>query len=54
MNVATVVYILIGLLGFGLLVGGVLVLFGAGWALLAGAASCFCVAGFMRKGLTGE
>jgi len=42
------------LLGFGLLISGVYVLSGTGWALLAGAASFFAIAGFIRQGLTSE
>ena len=40
------------LLGIGLIVCGVYVLAGFGWALIAGGASALGVAMFIRKGLT--
>lgn len=48
------VFILTALCGFGLAVAGVFILTGLGWALLAGAGSLLLVAGFLRKGLTGD
>jgi hypothetical protein len=48
------VFILTALCGFGLAVAGVFILAGLGWALLAGAGSLFLIAGFVRKGLTGD
>lgn len=48
------VFILTALCGFGLAVAGVYVLVGLGWALLAGAGSLLLIAGFVRRGLTGE
>lgn len=48
------VFILVALTGFGLAVAGVYVLFGLGWSLLAGAGSLLLIAGFVRKGLTGD
>jgi len=41
------------LAGFGLLCAGVWMLAGTGWSLLAGAGSLFCIAGFIRRGITG-
>lgn len=46
-------FILAGLVGFGLLCAGVWLLAGTGYALLAGAAAMFCIAGFIRRGMTG-
>lgn len=48
------VFILTALSGFALAVSGVYVLFGLGWALMAGAGSLLLIAGFVRKGLTGD
>lgn len=47
--------ILLGLLltGGGLTVGGVFVLFGSGWAMIAGAGCCFGLAVSISKGLNG-
>lgn len=39
---------------FCLACAGVWVLAGTGWALLAGSASFFCVAGFLRRGLISD
>lgn len=47
-------YIFTALAGFAVGVSGVYVLFGLGWSLLAGAASLLLIAGFVRKGLTGD
>ncbi|WP_288477164.1 hypothetical protein [uncultured Pseudomonas sp.] len=52
MSTASILYLLIAALGFGLAVAGVYILLGLGWALLAGAASCFAAAAFIRRGLT--
>lgn len=54
MNKPLLLFILFALLGFGLLTAGVFVLSGSGWSLLAGAVSCFSIAGFIRKGLISE
>ncbi|MNE80150.1 hypothetical protein D3C81_1609590 [compost metagenome] len=48
------VFILTALCGFGLAVAGVYILAGLGWSLLAGAVALFLIAGFVRKGLTGD
>jgi len=48
------IFILTALAGLALATAGVHVLFGLGWALLAGAASLLLIAGFLRKGLTGD
>lgn len=52
MNAATILYLTIELLGFALLVAGVFILAGIGWALITAAVSLFCVAAFIRRGLT--
>lgn len=52
MSTASILYMLIAALGFGLAVAGIYILHGLGWALLAGAASCFLAAAFIRRGLT--
>ncbi|MCU9947510.1 hypothetical protein [Pseudomonas sp. PDM13] len=54
MSTAIILQIIAGLLGLGLFIGGVFVLAGPGWSLIAAATSCFCVFEFLRKGLTGE
>ena len=48
------VFILSALCGLALGVAGVFILAGLGWSLLAGAGALFLIAGFVRKGLTGE
>lgn len=50
---ALICFILVALIGFGLLCAGVWLLAGTGYALLAGAVSMFCIAGFIRRGMTG-
>lgn len=52
MNIASILYLLIAVMGFVLAVAGVYILVGLGWALLSGAASCFVSAAFIRRGLT--
>jgi len=47
-------FIMIALCGFAVVVAGVYVLLGLGWALLAGGASLLLIAGFVRKGLNVE
>ena len=47
-------FICCALCGFALTVGGVYVLLGLGWALLAGGGALLLIAGFVRKGLTGD
>nr|WP_314872161.1 hypothetical protein [uncultured Pseudomonas sp.] len=47
-------FIFCALCGFFLAVGGVYVLLGTGWALLAGAVALLSIAGFVRKGLIGD
>lgn len=54
MNFGLLVFLLISLAGLALCCVGVYVLLGLGWALVAGGASCFAIAGFIRKGLTSE
>ncbi|WP_170162254.1 hypothetical protein [Stutzerimonas nitrititolerans] len=51
---ALTAFLLASLAGFGLLCAGVWMLAGTAWALLAGAFSMFCVAGFIRRGITSE
>jgi len=53
MNAATIFYLVTALLGFGLLVAGVFILAGTGWALITAAMSMFCIAAFIRRGLVG-
>lgn len=45
-------FITCGLFAFSLACAGVWMLAGTGWALLAGAVSSFCIAAFIRRGLT--
>lgn len=52
MNIATILYLVTAAIGFSLAVAGVYILLGLGWALLAGAISCFVSAAFIRRGLT--
>ncbi|MNC78218.1 hypothetical protein D3C75_1303830 [compost metagenome] len=47
-------FIFTALCGFGLAIAGVYTLLGLGWSLLAGAGALFLIAGFVRKGLTGD
>lgn len=47
-------FIAAALCGFALAVAGVYVLLGLGWALLAGGGAFLLIAGFVRKGLTGD
>ena len=47
-------FIFCALCGFVLAVAGVYVLLGLGWALLAGGGALLFIAGFVRKGLTGD
>ncbi|MCY1464493.1 hypothetical protein D9M71_825220 [compost metagenome] len=54
MNLATALYLLLGMLGLALFVAGAFVLFGLGWALMAGSVSAFAMAAFLRKGMSGE
>lgn len=54
MNLPVLIYILLGLAGFGLLVAGVFLMQGLAWALIAGSAACFCLAGFLKKGMSSE
>ncbi|MCY1377778.1 hypothetical protein D9M69_653680 [compost metagenome] len=49
---ALTAFILVSLAGFALLCAGVLLLAGMAWALLAAAFSMFCIAGFIRRGMT--
>ncbi|MBF8781000.1 hypothetical protein IV505_14885 [Pseudomonas fulva] len=53
MNAATIFYLVTALLGFGLMVAGVFILAGTGWALITAAISLFCIAAFVRRGLVG-
>ncbi|MFK4075203.1 hypothetical protein ACI2KX_15965 [Ectopseudomonas khazarica] len=45
-------FLLVSLAGFALLCAGVWLLAGLGWSLVAGASSLFCIAGFIRRGMT--
>jgi hypothetical protein len=54
MNAPTTIYIISTLAGLGFLVAGVFVLYGLGWSLIAGAATFFSIAAFIRKGLSSE
>jgi hypothetical protein len=47
-----VLIVFLGLLGAGLTTGGVFVLFGLGWALLAAGAFALIAAAICRNGLT--
>lgn len=47
-------FLLVSLAGFALLCVGVWWLAGTGWALIAGAASMFSIAWFIRRGLSHE
>lgn len=49
---ALICFVLAALAGFGLLCAGIWILAGTGWALLAGAGSMFCIAGFIQRGMT--
>lgn len=49
---ALICFVLAALAGFGLLCAGVWLLAGTGWALLAGSASMFAIAGFIQRGMT--
>lgn len=51
MNAATILYLVTALLGFALVVAGVFILAGTGWALITAACSLFCIAAFVRRGL---
>jgi hypothetical protein len=48
---ALITFILVAMAGFAMLCAGVWLLAGTGWALLAGALSMFCIAGFIRRGM---
>lgn len=54
MNSGLLIFLMCSLLGLGLLVAGVFVLLGTGWALLSGGAALLVIAGFIRKGLTSD
>lgn len=49
---AFLAFLLVSLAGFALLCAGVWMLAGTGWSLIAGALSLFCIAGFIRRGIT--
>lgn len=51
MKAAIIIALLLSLIGFGLLVAGVYVLAGTGWALIAGACCAFTISGFIRQGI---
>jgi len=51
---ALYIFIACALVAFSLACAGVWVLAGTGWALLAGSVSFFCIAGFLRRGLTSD
>lgn len=52
MNYPLILFIVSALGGLVLLVAGVFLLQGAGWALVAGGAALFAVSAFLRKGMT--
>lgn len=52
MNQVLIAYVLLRLLCAGLAVGGVFVLFGTGWALIAGGAFALELAETLRRGMT--
>ncbi len=54
MNTGLLIFLMCSLLGLGLLVAGVFVLLGIGWALLAGGVALLVIAGFIREGLTSD
>ena len=45
-------FIICTLLGFGLACAGVWMLAGVAWALISASLSMFCIAGFIRRGLS--
>lgn len=45
-------FVVAALIGIGLIIGGVNMLFGEGWALIAGGVACLAAAWLMAKGLT--
>ncbi|WP_201020211.1 hypothetical protein [Pseudomonas cichorii] len=47
-------FIIFALMGFGLACAGIWMLAGVAWALLAASFSMFCIAGFIRRGLSSE
>lgn len=47
-------FIMASLLGFGLACAGVWMLAGLAWALIAGSVSMFCIAAFIRRGMSSE
>jgi len=53
MKLPHLIFLLSVLAGSGLIVGGVYVLLGTGWALLASGVALLMFAGFLRRGLTG-
>lgn len=54
MHKGLLLFLLAAAVGLCLIVCGVYVLVGTGYALLAGGAALLMVAGFIRKGLIGE
>nr|WP_314586587.1 hypothetical protein [uncultured Pseudomonas sp.] len=54
MHKGLLIFLLAAAVGLCLIVAGVYVLVGTGWALLAGGVALLMVAGFIRKGLIGE
>ncbi|WP_099167761.1 hypothetical protein [Pseudomonas sp. ICMP 8385] len=54
MDNGLILFLVVAIVALGLLVAGVFVLAGLGWALVAAGAGCLAAAGFIRKGLTGE
>lgn len=52
MNLALFIFLTSALLGFVLLVGGVYLLAGIAWALITGSLSMFCIAGFIKRGMS--
>lgn len=52
MNTGLIVFLLMAVAGLCLLVGGVFILAGLGWALVGGGCALLLAAGFIRKGLT--
>lgn len=54
MDTGLILFIVTAAAALCLFVAGIFVLAGLGWSLIAAAASLLGVAGFIRKGLTGD
>ncbi|MNZ23539.1 hypothetical protein D3C78_406560 [compost metagenome] len=53
MNPGLFLFLLLWLSGVGLSCAGMHILYGPGWALIAGGIASFAACGFIRKGMTG-